>query len=158
MPTIGIISDTHGRIGDDALAALLGVDFIIHAGDIGSQRVLLELEAIAPTTAVLGNNDLYDDYGPGVSDHATLDIDGARVFVSHYSKDAERAADSGEYDLAIHGHTHVPRDEVVGKCRIINPGGAFRPRCGSKRQLAIVEIEDGAVGPVCSIELQAPNS
>lgn len=148
MPLVGIISDTHGRISDDALDALSGVDHIIHAGDIGSQAVLLELEAIAPTTAVLGNNDLYDDYGPGVKDHATMSIDGVRVFVSHYPKDAECAADSGECDLAIHGHTHVPRDEMRGECRIVNPGGAFRPRGGSHRCLALVRIEDGKIGPV----------
>ena len=43
MPTVGIISDTHGRISDDALEALSNVDHIIHAGDIGAQSVLLEL-------------------------------------------------------------------------------------------------------------------
>lgn len=151
MPLVGIISDTHGRISDDALAALAGVDCIIHAGDIGSQSVLLELEALAPVTAVLGNNDLYDDYGPGVKDSASQTIGGVRLFVSHYPKDAERAADSGEYDLAIHGHTHVPRDEMRGECRIVNPGGAFRPRGGSHRQLVLVELEDGKIGPVRSM-------
>lgn len=151
MPTVGIISDTHGRISDDALEALSNVDHIIHAGDIGAQSVLLELEALAPTTAVLGNNDIYTDYGPGVKDHAVQTIGGVRLFVSHYPKDAERAADSGEYDLAIHGHTHVPRDEMRGDCRIINPGGAFRPRGGFKRSIAIVELEDGVVGPVRTV-------
>lgn len=48
MSLVGIISDTHGRIGNEALEALAGVDFIIHAGDIGSLDVLMELEAIAP--------------------------------------------------------------------------------------------------------------
>ena len=100
---------------------------------------------------MLGNNDIYTDYGPGVKDHAVRTIGGVRLFVSHYPKDAERAADSGEYDLAIHGHTHVPRDEMRGDCRIINPGGAFRPRGGSKRSIAIVELEDGKVGPVRTV-------
>lgn len=103
MSLVGIISDTHGRIGNEALEALAGVDFIIHAGDIGSLDVLMELEAIAPTIAVLGNNDYNVDYGPGVHESATQIIDGVRLFVSHYPRDAERAAESGEYDLAIHG-------------------------------------------------------
>lgn len=148
MSTVGIISDTHGRISNEALDALAGVDFIIHAGDIGSLDVLMELEAIAPTIAVLGNNDYNVDYGPGVNESATQVIDGVRLFVSHYPKDAERAAESEEYDLVIHGHTHVPRDETWNGCRIINPGSAFRPRGGSKRSIALVELEGGRVGPI----------
>lgn len=147
MSTVGIISDTHGRISDAALEAFAGVDFIVHAGDIGSLDVLMELEAIAPTIAVLGNNDHNVDYGPGVNESATQVIDGVKLFVSHYPRDAERAADSGEYDLVIHGHTHVPRDEVRGECRIINPGGAFRPRGGSKRSAMLVRFADGNIGP-----------
>lgn len=150
MSLVGIISDTHGRIGNEALEALAGVDFIIHAGDIGSLDVLMELEAIAPTIAVLGNNDYNVDYGPGVHESATQIIDGVRLFVSHYPRDAERAAESGEYDLAIHGHTHVPRDEVRGSCRT-SIQAAPRPRCGSKRSLALVELEDGRVGSAQSV-------
>lgn len=153
MSTVGIISDTHGRISNEALDALAGVDFIIHAGDIGSLDVLMELEAIAPTIAVLGNNDYNVDYGPGVNENATQVIDDVRVFVSHYPKDAERAAESGEYDLVIHGHTHVPRDEMWNGCRIINPGSAFRPRGGSKRRVALAELEGDEVGAVRSITL-----
>lgn len=151
MSLVGIISDTHGRISDEALGALAGVDFIIHAGDIGSLDVLMELEATAPTIVVLGNNDYNVDYGPGVNENATQVIDGVRVFVSHYPKDAERAAASGEYDLVIHGHTHVPRDEVRDGCRIINPGSAFRPRGGSNRCIMLMELEHGKVGSVQSV-------
>lgn len=153
MSTVGIISDTHGCISNEALDALAGVDFIIHAGDIGSLDVLMELETIAPTIAVLGNNDCNVDYGPGVNESATQVIDGVRLFVSHYPKDAERAAESGEYDLVIHGHTHVSRDEVRDGCRIINPGSAFRPRGGSKRRIILMELEGGKIGAVRSITL-----
>ena len=151
MSTVGIISDTHGRISDAALEAFADADFIVHAGDIGSLDVLMELEAVAPVIAVLGNNDYNVDYGPGMSESATQVIGGVRLFVSHYPRDAERAADSGGYDLVIHGHTHVPRDEMRGECRIINPGGAFRPRGGSKRSVALVELEDDKVGSVRTV-------
>lgn len=153
MSLVGIVSDTHGHISNDVLAALSGVDHIIHAGDMGTPLVLTELEALAPVTAVLGNNDHSFDFGPGVKESATEIIDGVRLFVSHYPRDAERAADSGKYDLAIHGHTHVPRDEVRGECRIINPGGAFRPRGGSHRQLVLIELEDGKIGPARAIRV-----
>jgi len=55
--TIGVISDTHGLVRPEALAALRGVNRILHAGDVGSPEVLEALSAIAPVTAVRGNND-----------------------------------------------------------------------------------------------------
>ena len=54
---LGLISDTHGLLRPEAKQALAGVARIIHAGDIGNQRVLDELAAIAPVIAVRGNND-----------------------------------------------------------------------------------------------------
>jgi hypothetical protein len=48
---IGVISDTHGLLRPEALAALQGSDYIIHAGDIGDPQILDKLVAIAPLTA-----------------------------------------------------------------------------------------------------------
>src|SRR6478735_10016501 len=58
MQRIGLISDTHGLLRPEALAFLQGCDHIVHGGDIGSQRILDDLAAIAPVTAVRGNNDM----------------------------------------------------------------------------------------------------
>ena len=44
---IGLIADTHGLLRPQALAALQGVDHLIHAGDIGGLQILDELERIA---------------------------------------------------------------------------------------------------------------
>ena len=57
LARIGLISDTHGLLRPQALAFLRGSDFIVHAGDIGDARLLEELRALAPVTAVRGNND-----------------------------------------------------------------------------------------------------
>lgn len=54
---IGLIADTHGLLRPQALAALQGVDHLIHAGDIGGPQILAELERIAPLSVVRGNND-----------------------------------------------------------------------------------------------------
>ena len=54
---IGLISDTHNLLRPEARQALAGVACILHAGDICGQAVLDELGAIAPVTAVRGNND-----------------------------------------------------------------------------------------------------
>ena len=152
MPRVGILSDTHGSLPQAALDAFSGCDYLIHAGDICAHQVLWELEAVATTIAVLGNCDVYD-YGPSVDPTCAATIGGVRVFVSHFPEEAERAAASGEYGLAVHGHTHVPRDEMRGGCRIVNPGSTTHPRGGSSRSVAIVELEDGMVGPVRFVEL-----
>ena len=62
---IDVISDTHGYLSDELLAALEGADLIIHAGDMTSEADWDHLNTIAPIKAVLGNNDYYRDYGPG---------------------------------------------------------------------------------------------
>ena len=149
---IGLISDTHGSLSEFIHEEFDGVDYIIHAGDIGKQSILWELEAIAPTIAVLGNND-WQDYGSSVRVDAKTIIGGARIYVTHYPEDAVRAAKTGEYDLCVHGHTHTPRDIYVGSCRIINPGSATRPRGGSKKCAAVLDVADGVTGTLRTVLL-----
>ena len=149
---VGIISDVHGELSEDIYRVFAGVDYIICAGDMGRPSVLWELEAIAPTYCCLGNND-WQDYGSSVRKTVSGIVGGAPFAVTHYPQDAEALARSGEYKLVVHGHTHVPRDEVMGECRIINPGSASRPRKGSARQCLTVEGADGVVGPVRAWEL-----
>ena len=80
--TIGVISDTHGLLRPQAVAALAGVDAIVHAGDIGAPEVLTALARIAPVTAVRGNNDR-ERWASRIPETATLDVAGARVYVIH---------------------------------------------------------------------------
>lgn len=150
MATVGLISDTHGHLAEGVFEAFAHVDYIIHAGDICAHSVLWELESITTTLAVLGNCDRLD-YGSSVRPELSTTIGGVRVFVSHFPEDAERAAALGEYGLAVHGHTHIPRDEVRRSCRIVNPGSATRPRGGSQACVGIVELADGVVGPVRTV-------
>lgn len=144
---VGILSDTHGRLPESVYESLGGVDYIIHAGDIGRPSVLWELESIAPTVACLGNND-YAEYGNSVTYEVHTMIGGARIAVTHFPEDAVILARSGQYDLVVHGHTHIPRDILVGKCRVVNPGSTSRPRGESQKQCVTVRIENGVVGPV----------
>ena len=58
-PTIiGLISDTHGLLREEAVAALAGSDLIIHAGDVGKPQIIERLQALAPVLAVKGNIDI----------------------------------------------------------------------------------------------------
>lgn len=146
---LGIISDTHGSLSSHAYRALEGCDAIVHAGDIGSSRVLWQLETIAPVTAVLGNCD-YSDYGPTVKNLAAPLFDGVRFKVVHRPQDIgfiER-----DVKVVVHGHTHRRRNEVVCGVLYLNPGSASDPRGGEEASVALVALERGAVKRVDFID------
>lgn len=162
---VGILSDTHGTLPPAAYAEVADCDHIIHAGDICAPDILAELAALAPVTAVLGNND-YREYGADVNRYATPTIGGVRFLVTHTPDDLERAFSGRTSALqpgdpiptvAIHGHTHVPRfikgREASPASMIICPGSVTRPRAGSKRTVVKLELTDGAVQNVRFVEL-----
>lgn len=153
---VGVISDTHGTLPLEAVAALAECDHIIHAGDIGNPGILFELEALAPVTAVLGNND-FDEYGERVARFARPVIGGVRFLVAHYPRDA-KITFAGSAALApgdplpqvcIHGHTHVPELVVGPDARpadmLLCSGSASRPRGGFPRCVAKLQVENGRV-------------
>src|SRR5262245_40627738 len=79
---IGVVSDTHGLLRPEALRRLRGVDRIVHAGDIGSPEILTALAAVAPVTAVRGNND-HKRWARAVPETAVLEVGSVRLFVLH---------------------------------------------------------------------------
>ena len=157
MIEVGVISDTHGRLHQQAYAALAGCDHIIHAGDMGDPGILRELGTLAPVTAVLGNND-FREYGPNVQRWARPVIGGVRFLVAHFPQDVHVAGLSSKSllepgepipDICVHGHTHIPR-LVHGKDArpasfILCPGSASYPRGGSDRSIARIAIDSGVI-------------
>lgn len=132
-------------------------DLIIHAGDIGPQSVLDELGAITRTVAVLGNND-YAAYWCSdgqVRDCANLSFEGVRLFVQHIPAEMEAslrgcpplrpAVVATQPDLAIHGHTHVPRLDATGSRLTLCPGSPARARNGSGHAAALVDVAAGRI-------------
>jgi uncharacterized protein len=94
MRTIGAISDTHGLLRPQALAALAGCDPIIHAGDIGSPDVLARLGALAPVHAVRGNVD-NGAWSANLPMTQRIEIDGFRIYVLHILAELDpQAADN----------------------------------------------------------------
>jgi uncharacterized protein len=116
---VGVISDTHGLMRPEALAALRGVELIIHAGDIGGPEVLAALRALAPVVAVRGNNDV-GPWAAALPEHVDFDVAGRRVHLVHDVADARPAG----ADVVIAGHSHQPRNERVGGALYFNPGSA----------------------------------
>ena len=120
---IGVISDTHGLVRPEAMAALKGVELIIHGGDIGKAEVLLSLSSIAPVCAIRGNNDR-DGWAKKLPDVLKLQINGVRVQVIHDVNELESDPSAAGIHAVISGHSHKPtvieRDGVL----FINPGSA----------------------------------
>lgn len=103
---------------------LAGSDHIIHAGDIGDAAILEALAALAPLTAVRGNNDT-DTWADGLAETADLTIGGVRVHVIH---DIAMLDPAHGADAVICGHSHRPRVEHIGESLQVNPGSAGRRR------------------------------
>lgn len=118
---IGVISDTHGLVRPEALAALAGSELIVHAGDVGGPEVLEALAKIAPVRAVRGNNDT-GAWAKRLPASEVIEIAGRAIYVIHDVKELD--VDPSGFDAVVAGHSHKPRNERVGGVLFFNPGSA----------------------------------
>lgn len=142
MPRIGVISDTHGLLRPEAMAALQGCDAILHAGDIGSADVLVELATIAPTTAVRGNNDK-GDWADSLAETEWIDIDGVLIHLLYDIADLDVDPQAAGIRVIVSGHSHRPHIEERAGILHLNPGSAGPRRFRLPISLAILEIDHG---------------
>ena len=139
---IGVVSDTHGYVPNSLHEVLAGVDRIVHAVDVGSYAVVVELQLIAPMTGVLGNND-FDRYGGILSPRLSFEAEGVSFLVAHRQRDT--GWPSSDADIVICGHTHM-RSLVERDGRyLLNPGSTTYPRGGLEPSVCIVEVSDGQI-------------
>lgn len=124
MHKIGILSDTHGLLRPEVAAVLQGCERILHGGDINQQKILNELEAIAPVYAVRGNND--KEWATGIPKTLAKEIFGLKVFLVHNRKDIPESLP--DTDLIIYGHSHRYGEKQMGNIPCLNPGS-----CGPRR-------------------------
>jgi putative phosphoesterase len=120
---IGLISDTHGLLRPEALAALAGSDRIVHAGDIGDPAILEQLGQIAPVTAVRGNN----DQGPGwrqVPETDVLDACGVLIYLIHDLGELDLDPVAAGFRVVVSGHSHQPAQREKDGVLYLNPGSA----------------------------------
>jgi putative phosphoesterase len=150
--TVGVVSDTHGHLYAEVKKALQGVDHIIHAGDIGSPQVLAELSTVAPVTAVRGNCD-YDQWAQKLPLHATLELGGARITVSHVGRQSREwvgaaagADDAAAVDAVVFGHSHIALLEWRMGVLYLNPGSAGPRRFDRPRSLARLTVRPATAG------------
>ena len=121
--SIGIISDTHGLLRPQALAALQGSDLIIHAGDVGDPEILKALKSVAPVFAVRGNVDT-EPWALALPETEVIETGLATFYVLHdlHALDLDPAA--AGFHIVISGHSHKPANTERDGVLFLNPGSA----------------------------------
>ena len=136
---LGIISDTHEN--EEAIKKAVAIfkekniEFGVHCGDIISPPMLEHFKGLK-MKFVFGNNDgekaglssKAKELGFEISDEKEFEYNGKKFYAYHGTKKEklESAIKSNKYDYILTGHTHIKRDEKIGKTRVINPGALFR--------------------------------
>jgi putative phosphoesterase len=145
--TLGLISDTHGMVRPQVHQALAGVALILHAGDVGGDAVLDELELIAPVFAVRGNTDAPSDSRLALQ--IDRDFGGVLVHVSHGHEvgapTPARLLERYSADVIVYGHTHKQLVTHVDGRLVVNPGAAGARRFNIAPCVARLTIVDGKV-------------
>jgi len=133
---IGVISDTHGLLRPQALAAMSGVEHILHAGDVGNADILDKLRTIAL-------------HGPCAALPATeaIELGGCFLYMVHAIEDLDLNPRAAKIDVVVYGHSHKPsavkRDDVL----YLNPGSAGPRRFSLPVTLSLLRLEAGHPTP-----------
>ena len=137
-----MISDTHGLLRPEAVAALRGCDAIVHAGDIGKPEVLAQLAALAPLTAIRGN---VDKWATDLPDTAVVTLARKRFYVIHDVKRLALDPRSAGFAAVISGHSHVPKSEMRDGVLYLNPGSAGPRRFKLPVAVARIRVQGDVV-------------
>lgn len=120
---IGLISDTHGLLRQQALEALRGSELILHAGDVGKPEILTALRELAPVVAVRGNVDT-SDWARALPETAVAEAGKILLYILHDVHTLDLNPAAAGFHIVVSGHSHQPgkfeRDGVL----YINPGSA----------------------------------
>jgi putative phosphoesterase len=120
---IGLISDTHGLVREEALAALDGCRHIIHAGDIDTPDVLARLRRLAPVTVVRGNNDR-GTWADSIPVFDVVEFGVVSVYVRHDEAELDIDPVAAGFRVMVFGHSHRPMVEAREGILFVNPGSA----------------------------------
>ncbi len=145
---LGIISDTPGLLRPEVFRVFSRVDYILHAGDIGSVDLITELESLAPLYAVWGNTD-GPDLRRVLPEVIQMRLEGFDFLVVHGHQLGSPTPEGlhqrwPSAEVIIYGHTHMPLLETVDQVvTVMNPGGAGARRFDLPASVGIMELEPG---------------
>jgi putative phosphoesterase len=138
MIRVGLLSDTHGLLRDGALRHLRGCDHIVHGGDIGGAaggaaggaEILERLAALAPLTAVRGNNDA-GPWAQRLQETEIVAVGTIAICVVHNLAELDLPAcvrATPNLRVVVSGHSHKPSISERDGVLLVNPGS-----CGPRR-------------------------
>jgi putative phosphoesterase len=152
---IAIVADTHLPRGARAIPSLClermrAADLIVHAGDLVSEEVLDELDALGPPVrAVHGNMDSAA-LRTRLPAELVLEADGKRIAVVHDAGPAQGRLERlrlrfPDADAAVFAHSHLPLHEVEGGFQIFNPGSPTERRRAPSHTMGVARAERGSL-------------
>jgi putative phosphoesterase len=141
---VGVISDTHGLLREEVVKALVGSDFIIHAGDIDTPEILQTLAKIAPVTVVRGNVDR-GAWAKKIPKTDVLEALGVSIYVLHNLQELDLNPRAAGFAAVIYGHSHQPKQEMKDGVLYFNPGSAGPRRFKLPVSVGQLTIEGGKV-------------
>jgi putative phosphoesterase len=149
---VGVISDTHGLLRPEALAALDGVDLVLHAGDIGAPDVLTALRTVAPVVAVRGNNDR-GAWATRLAESEVVEVGGAVVYLLHDVHALDLDPRAAKFAAVVSGHSHRPSLTTRDGVLYVNPGSAGPRRFRLPVSVARLSVDGPAVrGELVALE------
>ena len=148
---IGVISDTHGKLDERVLRLFANVHRIIHAGDIGDEELVWQLEKIAPVVAVRGNNDArtmcYPNERMAVIEGRTFYVRHQFATVEKMSAAQQRIIDQRMPDAVIFGHSHQAYADSWRGTLLFNPGSAGPKRFNLPRTVGLLKLHEDHIEP-----------
>jgi putative phosphoesterase len=150
---IGVISDTHGLLRPEAVAALRGVEHILHAGDVGDSAIVDGLREIAPVTAIRGNVDVS---GACAKLPATdvVELGGKLFYLVHSVHDLDINPAAAGVAMVVSGHSHKASVQVRDRVIYFNPGSAGPRRFSLPVTVGFVTVEDGVEASVLELDVK----
>ena len=157
LKLIGVISDTHGKLDAQVFDLFAGVHHIIHAGDIGDEELVWQMEKLAPVIAVRGNNDANTMCFP--TERLAV-IQGRTFYIRHQFATAEkmsvaqqRLVEQRMPDAVIFGHSHQAYSGSWRGTLLFNPGSAGPKRFNLPRSIGLLELyEDRIASRIITLE------
>jgi len=120
---VGLISDTHGLVREEVIAALTGCQRILHAGDIDDPEVLIKLRRLAPVTVVRGNNDR-GAWADAIPVYEVVEFGAVSVYIRHDQAELDVDPRAAGFRVMMFGHSHKPLVENRDGVLFVNPGSA----------------------------------
>jgi len=144
--SVGVISDTHGLLRPEAVAALRGSQLIIHAGDVGAPEVLDHLRNLAPTHAVRGNVDT-GTWAAQLPPTEAVEVGELRFYLLHIIGELDLDPGPAGFAAVIYGHSHKPSIAWREGVLFLNPGAAGPRRFSLPITVARLRVSATTIEP-----------